>query len=61
MSRPMKPWRWPGNPKMTAMQLLGYKTGGTLITDKNMVVLDDRHLPWDLPSDEDMTEVITRD
>ena len=45
------------NPKMTAMQLLGYKTGGTLITDKNMVVLDDRHLPWDLPSDEDMTEV----
>ena len=45
------------NPGMTALQLLGYKTLGTLITDKNMVVLDDRHLPWDLPSDEDMTEV----
>ena len=45
------------NPGMTALQLLGYKTLGTLITDKNMVVLDDRHLTWDLPSDEDMTEV----
>jgi len=45
------------NPEMTALQLLGYKTLGTLITDKNMVVLDDRHLPWDLPADEVMTEV----
>ncbi len=45
------------NPEMPALQLLGYKTLGTLITDKNMIVLDDRHLPWDLPSDEDMTEV----
>lgn len=45
------------NPAMSAQQLLGYKTLGTLITDKNMVVLDDRHLPWDLPSDEVMTEV----
>ena len=45
------------NPGMTALQLLGYKTLGTLITDKNMVVLDDRHLPWDLPADEVMTEV----
>ncbi len=45
------------NPTMSAMQLLGYKTLGTLITDKNMVVLDDRHLTWDLPADEVMTEV----
>ena len=45
------------NPSMSAMQLLGYKTGGTLITDKNMVVLDDRHLPWELPADDGMTEV----
>ncbi len=45
------------NPTMTALQLLGYKTLGTLITDKNMVVLDDRHLTWDLPADEVMTEV----
>tara|TARA_R110000772_G_scaffold18400_3_gene51287 strand:+ start:22003 stop:23175 length:1173 start_codon:yes stop_codon:yes gene_type:complete len=45
------------NPTLSAMQLLGYKTLGTLITDKNMVVLDDRHLTWDLPSDEVMTEV----
>ncbi|WP_417594516.1 glutamate 5-kinase [Parasphingorhabdus sp.] len=45
------------NPNLTALQLLGYKTLGTLITDKNMVVLDDRHLPWDLPADEVMTEV----
>tara|TARA_R110001606_G_scaffold88649_2_gene199609 strand:+ start:25 stop:1191 length:1167 start_codon:yes stop_codon:yes gene_type:complete len=46
------------NPTLSAMQLLGYKTLGTLITDKNMVVLDDRHLTWDLPADEVMTEVI---
>jgi glutamate 5-kinase len=46
------------NPNLSAMQLLGYKTLGTLITDKNMVVLDDRHLPWDLPADDVMTEVI---
>ncbi len=45
------------NPSMSAQQLLGYKTLGTLITDKNMIVLDDRHLPWDSPADEDMTEV----
>ena len=45
------------NPDMTALQLLGYKTLGTLITDKNMIVLDDRHLPWDLPEDDVMTEV----
>ena len=45
------------NPTLSAMQLLGYKTLGTLITDKNMVVLDDRHLTWDLPADEVMTEV----
>ncbi|MEJ6595726.1 glutamate 5-kinase [Parasphingorhabdus sp.] len=45
------------NPKMTALQLLGYKTLGTLITDKNMIVLDDRHLTWELPSDDGMTEV----
>ncbi|ASK88391.1 glutamate 5-kinase [Sphingorhabdus sp. SMR4y] len=46
------------NPGLSAMQLLGYKTLGTLITDKNMVVLDDRHLTWDLPADDVMTEVI---
>ncbi|WP_321325264.1 glutamate 5-kinase [uncultured Parasphingorhabdus sp.] len=46
------------NPALSAMQLLGYKTLGTLITDKNMVVLDDRHLTWDLPADEVMTDVI---
>ena len=45
------------NPAMSALQLLGYKTLGTLITDKNMIILDDRHLPWDLPDDEVMTEV----
>ncbi|MEH6759448.1 MAG: glutamate 5-kinase [Parasphingorhabdus sp.] len=45
------------NPDLTAMQLLGYKTGGTLITDKNMIVLDDRHLPWDRVADEVMNEV----
>ncbi|CAO1650994.1 glutamate 5-kinase [Parasphingorhabdus sp. NYA22] len=46
------------NPTLSAMQLLGYKTLGTLITDKNMIVLDDRHLTWDLPADEVMTDVI---
>jgi glutamate 5-kinase len=45
------------NPALSALQLLGYKTLGTLITDKNMVILDDRHLQWDSPADEVMTEV----
>lgn len=42
---------------ISALQLLGYKTAGTLITAKNMVVLDGRHLPWDLPADGAMHEV----
>lgn len=45
------------NLEISAVQLLGYKTSGTLITAKNMIVLDDRHLPWDVPADEAMNEV----
>lgn len=48
------------NLEMSALQLLGYKTGGMLITDKNMIVLDDRHLPWDSPADDDMNEVASQ-
>jgi glutamate 5-kinase len=45
------------NLEMSSLQLLGYRTRGTLITDKNMIVLDERHLLWDLPADEVMKEV----
>lgn len=48
------------NVDISALQLLGYKTRGTLITDKNMIVLSDRHLQWDLPAVEAMTEVASK-
>lgn len=45
------------NLEISALQLLGYETGGTLITGRNMIVLDDSHLQWDVPDDDEMAEV----
>lgn len=43
------------NPDISCTQLLGYQTGGTIISRNNLVVLQERHLPWDSPEeDEDM-------
>lgn len=36
-----------------ARELLGYTTARTLINASNLVALDDHHLTWDAPSDED--------
>lgn len=37
------------NPHLDAEQLLGYKTKGEVIRDKNLVALEGRHLLWDAP------------
>jgi glutamate 5-kinase len=38
------------NPDLPAEQLLGYQTRSQLIRPDNLIVLDDRHLPWDAPA-----------
>ena len=40
------------NPEISAKQLLGFQTNGTLVSPDNMVVLEDRHVLWDIPSEE---------
>ena len=37
------------NPHLDAEQLLGYKTKGEVIRNKNLVALEGRHLLWDAP------------
>ena len=39
------------NPDLPPRQLLGYQTGGTIISADNLIVLEDRHLPWDSPDE----------
>lgn len=45
------------NPDIPAKQLLGYQTNATLVSRDNLVVLEDRHIPWDTPP-EDQIEPI---
>ena len=40
-------------------KLLGYHTKATLVSRDNLVVLDERHLPWDSPAEDEM-EPVTR-
>ena len=40
------------NPEISAKQLLGFQTNGTLVSRDNMVILEDRHVLWDIPSEE---------
>ncbi|MCD1621686.1 glutamate 5-kinase [Citromicrobium bathyomarinum] len=37
------------NPHLDAEQLLGYKTKGEVVRNKNLVALEGRHLLWDAP------------
>ncbi len=37
------------NPDLPADQLLGYRTKAELIRPDNMVLVEDRHIPWDAP------------
>jgi len=45
------------NPDTEPVQLLGYRTSGTIISKDNLIRLDDRHLPWDTPDEETLLEV----
>ena len=37
------------NPDLPAQQLLGYQTHAQLIRPDNLILLEERHLPWDAP------------
>lgn len=39
------------NPDAESVQLLGYKAEPTLVNRKNLVILEDHHLPWEEPSE----------
>ncbi|WP_035554745.1 MULTISPECIES: glutamate 5-kinase [Hyphomonas] len=45
------------HPEISPKELLGYQTGGTVISRENLIVLEDRHLLWDKPDQETMVEV----
>jgi len=45
------------HPEISPKELLGYQTGGTVISRENLIVLEDRHLLWDKPEEETMVEV----
>lgn len=45
------------NPDIPPKQLLGYQTGGTIISKENQVLLEKHHLQWDTPEQDDMIEV----
>jgi glutamate 5-kinase len=47
------------NPDISASQLLGFQTHATLISRYNLVVLDDRHIPWEAPPKDQVETVIT--
>ncbi len=45
------------HPEISPKELLGYQTGGTVISRENLIVLEDRHLLWDKPDEETLVEV----
>ncbi|MEO1473528.1 MAG: glutamate 5-kinase [Pseudomonadota bacterium] len=45
------------NPDIPAKQLLGFQTNATLVSRDNLIVIEDRHIPWDTPSDDDLEPV----
>lgn len=45
------------HPEISPKELLGYQTGGTVISRENLIVLEDRHLLWDKPDQETMVEI----
>lgn len=45
------------HPEMPPKDLLGYQTGGTVISRENLIILEDRHLLWDSPNEETFVEV----
>lgn len=45
------------NPDISAKQLLGFQTNGTLVSRDNLIVLEDRHILWDTPPDDQVEQV----
>lgn len=45
------------NRDVDAKQLLGYQTGGTVVSSDNLVVLEEHHLLWDTPAETELVEV----
>ena len=45
------------HPEISPKELLGYQTGGTVISRENLIVLEDRHLLWDKPDQEKLVEI----
>lgn len=45
------------NQDIPAKQLLGFQTSGTLVSRNNLVVLEDHHIPWDSPPDNQVEQV----
>lgn len=45
------------NQDIPPKQLLGYQTGGTIVSKENQVILSERHLQWDSPESDDMIGV----
>ncbi|MGQ5701671.1 glutamate 5-kinase [Sandaracinobacteroides sp. A072] len=41
------------NPETSPRELLGYQTSGVLIKPANLILLDERHIAWDMPESTD--------
>lgn len=47
------------NQEISATQLLGFQTNATVVSRNNLIVLDDRHIPWDSPPEDQVEYVET--
>lgn len=45
------------NQEIPATQLLGFQTNATVVSRNNLIVLDDRHIPWDSPPEDEIEHV----
>lgn len=45
------------NPNISAKQLLGFQTNGTLVSRDNLIVLDESHILWDTPPEDQVEQV----
>lgn len=45
------------HPEISPHELLGYQTGGTVVSRENLIVLEDHHLLWESPNENLLVEV----
>lgn len=45
------------NKEIPAKQLLGFQTNATIVSRDNIVVLDDRHIQWDTPPEDELEQI----